>query len=289
MQKDSPQNNFYLYWIDLTKVKRMLSFPFPVDVIGAALIEKDSYEGDHIGGMEFAVRLRGEEKYATDLIGGERIKNEYPHLLIQREGVHHEYAYNKPRETFFVIYNPQLEQAFESFGIQKTDVDWPLNITSDVVAIMDELRSYFPIYDQPGIADKIDVVAWNLVTKLFLQKPHFEIPKHDERIHAVVVELQQNFMNDIDFDEIAKKCGMSRRSFFRYWNRMIDQTPQNFLTNTRLMHAAGFLSHTNMTVNEVSRSAGFNDPAYFSNIFKKHYNLSPTEYRISKRVSQNAD
>ena len=96
-------------------------------------------------------------------------------------------------------------------------------------------------------------------------------------------------MNDIDFDEIAKKCGMSRRSFFRYWNRMIDQTPQNFLTNTRLMHAAGFLSHTNMTVNEVSRSAGFNDPAYFSNIFKKHYKLSPTEYRISKRVSQNAD
>jgi transcriptional regulator GlxA family with amidase domain len=115
-----------------------------------------------------------------------------------------------------------------------------------------------------------------------------EIPKQDERIHAIVAELQSNFMNDVDFDDVAKKCGMSRRTFFRYWNKMIDQTPQAFLTNIRLMHAAGFLSHTNMSINEVCRNTGFNDPAYFSNKFKKYYNMSPSEYRISKRVPSGA-
>lgn len=285
MEKNTTQNNYFLYWIDLTNVKRMVSFPFPLDTIGAAYIEKDSYNGEHIGGMEFAIRVNGEEKFATDFIGDEKIKNEYPHLIIQREGVHHEYSYNKPRETFFMIYNPKLEQAFESFGIKKTDVVFPLVLTTDVISLINELRSYFPIYDQPGVADKMDVVAWNLVTKLFLQKPMFEIPKQDERIHAIVAELQSNFMNDVNFDDVAKKCGMSRRTFFRYWNKMIDQTPQAFLTNIRLMHAAGFLSHTNMSINEVCRNAGFNDSAYFSNKFKKYYNMSPSEYRTSKRVS----
>lgn len=279
MEEISENKKFYLYWLDLTKVKRMLSFPFPLDTIGSAYIRDDSYCGEHIGGTEFCIRVQGEEKFATDMIGDEKIKNEYPHFLIQREGVHHEYAYNKPRESFFMIYNPKLEQSFESFGIKKTDLSWPLKLTSDIVALIDELKSYFPIYDQPGVVDKIDVVAWTLVTKLFLQKPHFEIPKQDERIRSIVAELQRNFMHEVDFERLARSVGMSRRTLFRSWNKLIDQTPQAFLTNIRLMHAAGFLRHTSMTVNEVGISSGFNDSAYFSNVFKKYYNLSPTEYR----------
>jgi AraC-like DNA-binding protein len=285
MEKNTKNDNFYLYWIDLTKVKRMLSFPFQLDTIGCSYIEKDSYTGEHIGGMEIALRMRGDEKYSVDVFDDCKIKNEYPHLMIQREGVHHEYVYNKPRETFFMIYNPKLEQAFDEFGVKKNDISWPITITPDIVALMDELKSYFPIYEQLGVADKIDVAAWNLFTKIFLQKPVFELPKQDDRIHSIIVELQRNFMHEIDFEELARNYGMSHRTFFRYWNKMIDQTPQAFLTNIRLMHAAGFLSRTNMTVNEVCRNAGFNDPAYFSNIFKKYYNMSPSEYRHSTRVA----
>ena len=47
----------------------------------------------------------------------------------------------------------------------------------------------------------------------------------------------------------------------------------------RLKRSAQLLEDTQMTVSEIAYQAGFSDAGYFSVCFKKHYGISPTEFK----------
>ncbi len=50
------------------------------------------------------------------------------------------------------------------------------------------------------------------------------------------------------------------------------------LTRIRMEKAKGLLEASNMKSYEVALAVGYNDPHYFSSIFKKHTGMTPTEY-----------
>ena len=63
-------------------------------------------------------------------------------------------------------------------------------------------------------------------------------------------------------------------------------SPHNYVNKIRLQKAAVLLENNNYTVTEVSEAVGFDDPVYFSKLFKKSYQLSPKKYReLSKSLN----
>ena len=57
--------------------------------------------------------------------------------------------------------------------------------------------------------------------------------------------------------------------------------PIKYQNDIRLKNSCELLHSTNLTITEIAQSCGFNDPLYFSRIFKKKYNTSPTQFRLS--------
>ncbi|WP_281989272.1 helix-turn-helix domain-containing protein [Aquimarina aggregata] len=55
--------------------------------------------------------------------------------------------------------------------------------------------------------------------------------------------------------------------------------PNNYITDQKLKRAKELLRITEMPVSEIAYGVGFNDPLYFTRIFKKKIGGSPTEYR----------
>ena len=55
-------------------------------------------------------------------------------------------------------------------------------------------------------------------------------------------------------------------------------TPNHFLRNVRLKHAAKLLTETEMPVSKISLAVGFNSPRYFSQYFRKMFGMTPSEY-----------
>jgi len=53
----------------------------------------------------------------------------------------------------------------------------------------------------------------------------------------------------------------------------------DYLTLTRLHEAGHLLSQTGLSVSEVAARTGFEDPAYFNRIFKKHFGQPPGQFR----------
>ncbi len=77
----------------------------------------------------------------------------------------------------------------------------------------------------------------------------------------------------------------------RIFKQEIGMTPRQFLTETRLQNAAKILSkrETTLNVSEIARQCGYNDPLYFSKLFKRKFGVSPKNYVYDGEVISDSE
>ena len=59
---------------------------------------------------------------------------------------------------------------------------------------------------------------------------------------------------------------------------MTDQAPADYIRLIRLKRAAQLLKEQKYSITEVAEMTGFSDAKYFREVFKKHFNVSPSQY-----------
>ncbi len=92
-----------------------------------------------------------------------------------------------------------------------------------------------------------------------------------------IIELHR--YSNLGTEDLAKLCNLSLSSFKREFTKTFNDTPNNYITLQKLKRAKELLRITEMAISEIAYGVGFNDPFYFTRIFKKKIGLSPTEYR----------
>jgi AraC-like DNA-binding protein len=71
---------------------------------------------------------------------------------------------------------------------------------------------------------------------------------------------------------------MSEVSFRKKFRQYAGMTPSAYILKQKLQHAKRLLRSGLYSVAEAAQGAGFDDPSYFSKVFKKHTGLLPGEY-----------
>jgi len=103
----------------------------------------------------------------------------------------------------------------------------------------------------------------------------------DENLLSEVVQIIKENITTSEFsiDLISEKTGLSRSSLFRKLKGLVDMSPVDLVTRIKLNHASELLK-TNKTIrmSDVAYQSGFNDPRYFSTLFKKTFGKTPKEY-----------
>lgn len=86
--------------------------------------------------------------------------------------------------------------------------------------------------------------------------------------------LQKNFStNDLYFE-----LNMSQSTFYRKLQSLINTSPNELIRKIKIQVACRLLSEKKLNISEIAYDLGFNDPKYFSSIFRKETGMSPTEY-----------
>jgi len=98
-------------------------------------------------------------------------------------------------------------------------------------------------------------------------------------VHTITEYFKAHYMEHISVDEIASSAYMSATYVTRIFKEVTGDTPINYLIGIRLEKAAELLREGKMHIQEISKAVGYEDPYYFSKLFKKRYAVSPTEYR----------
>lgn len=95
--------------------------------------------------------------------------------------------------------------------------------------------------------------------------------------------FHENFSKEIEIDRYAKGLHMSTCWFIRSFKQSIGMPPRKYLTSIRVSKARELLESTDYGVGEIGNIVGYENPLYFSRIFKKQTGISPAEYRKAAR------
>nr|MBI1232211.1 helix-turn-helix domain-containing protein [Cytophagales bacterium] len=77
---------------------------------------------------------------------------------------------------------------------------------------------------------------------------------------------------------LSQQLGISKIKCYRLFKEVLDTSPSDLIIKLRLQKAEHLLARKRMNVSEVGFECGFNDPKYFSKLFKKHYGTSPRSF-----------
>lgn len=94
--------------------------------------------------------------------------------------------------------------------------------------------------------------------------------------------IQYNYANDIGVNDIARHVGISRSQLYRAFLQDFGVSPHEYLQTYRINEACSLLHDPAYSVAEVAGSVGFNDPLYFSRVFKSIKGTTPSQYQKSK-------
>lgn len=78
-------------------------------------------------------------------------------------------------------------------------------------------------------------------------------------------------------EDLSRRLALSPRQLHRKLAALTGQSPSDFIRGIRLEKAKEFLQTQKMNVSEAAYATGFEDPKYFSRVFKKAYGLPPSK------------
>lgn len=95
--------------------------------------------------------------------------------------------------------------------------------------------------------------------------------------------LEENFRRPESVDFYSEKLFMSSRNLNIVTQKVLNKSVTEIIEMRKLMEAKNLLIYTDKTISEIAFELGYNEKAYFSNVFKKKTNQTPSEFRNELR------
>lgn len=204
-----------------------------------------------------------------------------------------------------VFYRPKETQKYVYYGTDQTEVYWVHFTGSKVKDIMrkygisDDMHilyagislEYVKIFKQmiselQQCQDYSEEILPMLLQQLFILLYRYTTKEHKLKNDYLETEMElamkffnENYNTPINIDAYAASRGMSISWFIRNFKKYTTTTPMQYIVSLRITNAQILLETTNYNVTEIANIVGYDNPLYFSRIFKKYKGVSPSEYR----------
>lgn len=110
----------------------------------------------------------------------------------------------------------------------------------------------------------------------------------DGRIIQVQERIEHDFEKNLNYDDLARSIGLSRRTLIRRFKTATGETPLTYQQNIRIEAAKRLLEKGILSFDEITYQVGYEDSSTFRKVFSKRTGLTPKEYRRKfRRASVN--
>lgn len=131
-----------------------------------------------------------------------------------------------------------------------------------------------PMYEIENIRDTYSLL---LMLENWSRKKHITSIKQ-QQLKPALDYIVKNFNKDIQNDDLASLTGLSTSYFRKLFCEVYGLSPIAYTHNLRIKKAKEMLQCDYGSITDIALSLGYNNIYEFSKAFKKHTNLSPTQY-----------
>lgn len=230
-------------------------------------------------------------------------------LLYVSSGKAHFFINGEDKEVTagsMVLFLPRQEQHYEYYGKDKTEVYWVHFTGSDVKNILRKCEipldenifysgssaSYTTLFKEIIHEFQTCSVGYEKMVDMYLRQLFITIQrtrqeKKQPTMSAYLQDEMQyarryfidHYNDNINIEEFAQSRNMSVSWFLRNFKQTTKLSPMQYILNIRMNNAVSLLETTEYNVTEISAIVGYDNPLYFSRVFKKMKGVSPSDYR----------
>ncbi|ANE48501.1 hypothetical protein SY83_21925 [Paenibacillus swuensis] len=93
--------------------------------------------------------------------------------------------------------------------------------------------------------------------------------------------LEQRLSDDVSLQAIAEHLYMNPKYISRLYKLETGENISDYLFRLRMERSAYYLKNTNMKIQQICEKLGYQSTSYYIRLFKKHYSVTPQEFRNS--------
>ena len=105
-----------------------------------------------------------------------------------------------------------------------------------------------------------------------------------EQIERAAAYFNENYNTKISIDDYAESLHISTNWFIHNFKQYAGMSPAQYILSLRMVNAQSLLERTTYNIKEISEIVGYENPLYFSRVFKKEIGKSPAQYRKERIV-----
>lgn len=107
-----------------------------------------------------------------------------------------------------------------------------------------------------------------------------------EDIQKIIEIMYKSYTKNYSVEDYARFCNLSLYRFIHKFKQFTGVTPLDYITTIKINTARDLLVNSGFNISEVASLIGYDNPLYFSRVFKKITGICPSKYKnYSKTIN----
>ena len=236
--------------------------------------------------FELTILLKGESFYTIE---------DETHYLVEKTVLVFNPGIEHMEYTKEGMENVQIHIGLRHFNFVGYKRDY-FPLESNIIHLENYKESFFDTCEEiirerneakPGYELILKALVYKLIIYLFrdrttkLNEDQSLILDHEkqELVNEIQLYIENHYSEDLSLEQIAQEFYTSSTTLSRLFKEFSADTPINYLINYRLEKAKNLIiDNPSLSIKEVAQNVGYDDPLYFSKLFKKKFGESPSFY-----------
>ncbi len=252
--------------------------PIQIELIGETYCDesfKITRDCSDLNALEFIIDGEGVLK-----IEGQYLTPRNDDIFFLRKGTNHSYSSDgkNPWHKYWIVFRGGLAESLMNCYLPE---DTYLFRNCAVIKKFFEEIVSLSKKDIPYeiLVNKVTVCLVNI----FMYIRSNELLGNEDLPEIIRNRLDEAVESEFNLDELCKDINYSKNYVINIFKNKYGITPYKYFLDRKIDSAKAYLSHTNMSIFEISNVLHYSDQQYFSVSFKNSVGSSPTEYRRRTR------
>ncbi len=169
-------------------------------------------------------------------------------------------------QNYCIVLNTQLRHALEETGIHPYRVD---RLSNEIGLEIEQLKStaeasrYFP----------------QIIRRYCRLVQEHTYPSLKPLVNLAVTYIKEHLADNLTVKDTAKALTVNANYLSTLFHKEMGMTFIDFVNKERTQQAAALLQHTNLQIQQIASTVGYNNTSYFAKQFLRFQGVSPSQYR----------
>lgn len=194
----------------------------------------------------------------------------------------HEYeaTKNDPWSIYWMHFKGHLCPSLYERHLEVNEYAQKISFDSERIAMFDRIFQMLSNEYAPQQLEFANILGLHFLSSfIYLSVDGLNTHSKSNLIENITAYLDQNLDSTLKTEDIAQKFNYSTSYVLNLFKKHTGYSLIQFFNLKKMQKACEYLKYSDLSIKEISFKLGFQDPFYFSRIFKKTIGQSPSEYR----------